>query len=114
MEACRGQTGIIGGPTPAVTSVQADLRSWGPAPSHPQDWAIVVLLSSQQRTLSLFLLPVARREHAVLCPAAKAQCRGQILKKYCAAPLVQYRGKLGCPTAFGGFGRFTSFETNIA
>lgn len=35
-------------------------------------------------------------------------------EKYCAAPLIQYRGKLGYSIAFGGFGSFTSFETNIA
>jgi len=57
---------------------------------------------------------VARREHAVLFPAAKAQCRGKNPEKYCAAPLIQYRGKLGYSTAFGGFRSFTSFETDIA
>lgn len=84
----------------------------------PQDWEMIVLLSSLQGLFSLFLLSAAGREHAVLFPAAKAQCVCVCMcknpEKYCAAPLVQSGGKLGYSTVFGGFQSVISLETNIA
>lgn len=92
MEACRGQTVQPEVPTCRSLCAPAGLRSQGPAQSHLQDWEIIVLLSSLKGLFSLFLLSVARREHAVLFPAAKAQCRGKNPEKYCAAPLISTEG----------------------
>lgn len=52
----------------------AGLCSQEPAWSHLQDWEMIVLLSSLQGLFFLCLLSAAEREHAVLFPAAKAQC----------------------------------------
>lgn len=75
--------------------------------------------ASQLTTRTLFPIPALSSRKGAFCslPCCKSTVCVYVWKnpeKYCAAPLVQSRGKLGYSTVFGGFPSVTSLETNIA